>query len=314
MPLDLEERLDEYKARYRRAALPDDVRQNYEGLLAFVDAGMDPGRVTDFTGELAGQLECKLDVFFPVADQEAEINPEKLVSQQHYDTLREALRHYERLEGDVTEAILEHVPGEGDETLCVFPAPFQLTPDEQPDPGVIGDVIETLIGQFLHPTLLLRDPPHLPSGDLFDHVVVAGSTLHNLLRLVRCTAGLCPVGTQLSVIAVADERFMASMRQLLEESEEFDLEKTEARLRETLLAGMRRQLDHLRRRLLEEHDLGLEFEIHEGTVQEAARESERFQEEPTLLALPLHFTGGGYDTAALRPLFKRYPSAEILTI
>lgn len=312
--MDLEERLDEYKARFRRATLPDEVRQTYEGVRAFVDAGMDAGMITDFTGELAGRLECKLDVFFPVADREAEINPEKLVSPPHSESLRETLRHYERLEGDVTEAILGHIPGDGDGTLCVFPAPFQLAPDEPPDPGMIGDVLETLLGQFLHPTLLLRKPPHLPSGDLYENVVVAASTLHNLLRLVRCTAGLCPSGTELNVLAVADQRFMVSMRELLESSEEFDLEKTESRLRETLLEGMDRQLRQLRRRLDEEHDMVLNSEIHEGTVQHAVTSSPYLKDPPTLLALPLHFSGGGYDTAALRPLFRRYPSSEILTI
>lgn len=312
--MDLEERLDEYKARFRRAALPDEVRQTYEGVLAFVDAGMDAGMFTDFTGELAGRLECKLDVFFPVADREAEIDPEKLVSKPHHESLREALRHYERLEGDVTEAILEHIPGAGDDTLCVFPAPFQLAPDEQPDPGLIGEVLETLLGQFLHPTLLLREPPRLPSEDLYGNVVVAASTLHNLLRLVRCTAGLCPPGTDLNVLAVADERFMVSMRELLEESEDFDLKKTGSRLRETLLEGMRRQLRQLRRRLDEDHAMNLDFEIHEGTVQHAVTSSPRFEDPPTLLALPLHFSGGGYDTVPLRGLFRRYPSSEILTI
>lgn len=309
-----EERLDEYKARYRNASLPEDLRQNYSQIMAFMDAGDSATERTQFAGELASLLECNLDVLFPVAETEEEIQPEELIGEQRYEDLQDALRNYQRLEGDVEEAILEHLPGEGDDVLCLFPAPFQLTPDEAPDPGLLGDVIGNLLDQFLHPTLLLRKPPHHPSEDLYDNVVVAGSSLHNLMRLLRCTAGICPEGTELKVAAVADERFLTSMRELIKASDEYDYTEDELKLEKTLHETMRRQLRQARTILQEEHDMPLTFEIHEGQVETLKEESPFLESAPTLLSLPMHFSGGGYDPAALKPLFKEYTSTEILTI
>ncbi len=312
--MDLESRLDEYKDRYRRASLPGDMRQNYEQLLAFVDAGMAAEQCTNFAGQLASLLECKLDVLFPVAESEEEIDPETLIGEQRYDDLRDAIRHYKRLEGDVEEAILEHQSGDGDETLSIFPTPFQLTPDEGTDPGVLGEVVENLLGQFLHPSLLLRKPPHLPSEDLYDRVVIAGSTLHNLMRLIRCTAGLCPEGTHLRLAAVADDRFTKSMRGFITESDEFDFTKRETKLQTTVRRTMKRKLQQAQRILTDKPDMTVEYEIHEGTIGTLIEKSTYFREPPTLMSIPFHFSGGGYDPASLKPMFNRYTSTEILTI
>lgn len=309
--MDLEERLDEYKTRYRNASLPDEVRQPYDQILTFVDAATDPEPIVTFSGELASQLTSELDVLFPASDESVEI--EELIETPGQD-LQDFLREYKQLEGDVTEAILDTLPGEGDETLCILPAPFRLTDDDQIDPGLLGDVIENLLGQFSHPTLLLRQPPHNPSEDLYDHVVVAASTLHNLLRLVRCTAGLCPDESTIKIMAVADERFTESMKQLLEESEDFSTDKSGEKLQATLIEGMQRKLRHIEEQLDSKYAMDIEFDIHEGTIESATEQSPYFDVEPTLLSVPLHYSGGGYSREALQPLFKRHQTSEILTI
>lgn len=309
-----EERIDEYKARYRNASLPEDLRQDYRQIMVFMDASDNASEWTRFAGELASQLECKLDVLFPVAETEEEIQPEQHIGEQRYEDLQDALRNYKRLEGDVEEAILEHLPGEGDEVLCLLPAPFRLTPDEQSDRRLLGEVIGNLLDQYLHPSLLMRQPPHQPSENLYNHVVIAGSSLHNLMRLIRCTAGLCPDGTELKVATVADDRFLTSMRELIKASNEFDYTETEMKLEATLHETMRRKLRQARTILRDEHDMSVAFEIHEGQVETLIENCPYFESAPTLLSLPLHFSGGGYDPAALKPLFKQYPSTEILTI
>ncbi|MFB6226883.1 MAG: hypothetical protein ABEH89_00990 [bacterium] len=308
--MDLEKRLEDYKTRYRSASLPGDMKQSYEQILTFVDASTTASSSADFASELASLLECKLDLLFPAARAEEELDPVDLLG----ENIGDYLRRYEHLEGDVKEAILEQIPGDGDETLCVFPAPFHLTPDEKRDPGLLGNVLRNLLAEFLHPTLLLRDPPHRPSRDLYDHVVIAGSSLHNLLRLIRCTAGLCPDGSTLNVAAVADERFLSSMRELIQQSDEFNYTAAETELESTLHETMRRKLRQTRRILRDEHGITVNFEIHDGTVENLADTSKYFDVSPTLLALPFHFSGGGYDPGSLEPLFKRYTSTEILTI
>lgn len=312
--MDLEKRIDTYKTRYKNASLPDTVKQPYEQILAFVDADVSTSNTADFAGELAAKVQSKLDLFFPVADEAEDIDPEEMVSEQRYDDLNDALRQYERLEGEVTQAILDQVPGEGDETICLLPAPFRLSDDSDPDPGILGEVIENILGQFNHPSLLLRHPPHLPSEDLYDHVVIAGSTLHNILRLVRCTAGVCPDGTTINIAGVADKRFSENMKNLLDESEDYDLNKDEPNLKQTLIDGMERKLKQIATRLDEEHNMTVNFDIHNGDVESAVKQSPYFDQKPTLLSLPLHYSGGGYDASALMPLFKQYTSTEILTI
>jgi len=313
--MEFDQWLDEFKTVFRRSALPDTVRQNYEQILAFVDAHPDSEGVAEFSADLSVLLSCNLDLFFPVPESDERVaEPEELLSEQRYADVQERLRHYRRLEGNVTEAILDHAGGEGDETLCVFPAPFQLTADEDTDPGVPGDVLGTLLSEVNHPSFLVRDKPHTPP-DLYEHVVVAGSTLHNLIRLIRCTAGVCPEDTtEIKVVAVADQRFVQSMKELLEETKDLESAKTGARMRHSLVKELRRKLRQLAEQLRDQHGIAMEHRILEKNMDEGVADGDLFDRAPSLLTVPTTFTGGGYDAAVLQPLFKRYTDTEILTI
>lgn len=312
--MEFDKRLDEFKSIFRRSALPDTVRQSYEQVLAFMDASNRTEALANFSSALASLIECKLDLFFPVPDTDEQIlDPEELLKEQQFSDVQELLRNYRQIEGNVTEAILDHVPGEGDETLCIFPAPFHLTEEEEIDPGALGDVIERLMGSFSHPTLLVRDKPLMPPK-LYENVVIIGSSLSNLLRLVRCTAGICPEETNIQVIAIADQRFVKSMKKLLEKTKDIETEKTGERLRSALVDELKRELRHLDERLQEEHAISLTPKVVEDSIDHAIADQTLFSESPSLLSVPLHYSGGGYDTAMVRPLFQQYTSTEILTI
>ncbi len=312
--MEFEDRLDEFKTIFHRSALPDEVRQNYEQILAFMDAREGVDRIANFSAHLAALLESNLDLLFPVPDNEEKMAPlGELLDDRRYEEVQEMIRRHEQVEGDVKEAILDRIPGEGDETLCLFPTPFLLTADEATDPGVLGDLVVSLLGQYDHPTLLVRQEPHQPP-ELFEHVVVVGSSLHDILRLIRCTAGICPEDTEIKVIAVADHRFITSMKKLLKESTDFEKKKTESKLRETLLQELRRKLRQLGDRLSEEFDIILEHRVFENTLEEATEQTDFFQSDPSLLSVPLHHEDGGYDLSVLRPLFERHTETEILTV
>lgn len=312
--MEFDKRIDEFKSIFRRSALPDSVRQTYSQVLAFMDASERTEDLANLSSDLSSQMECKLDLFFPVPETDEDIlDPEELLKEQRYDDVRDLLRNYSQIEGDVTDAILSQVPGQGDETLCIFPAPFKLTKEEDSEPGIIGDVVEYLLGSFKHPTLLVREEPSVPP-ELYEHVVVIGSSLSNLLRLVRCTAGVCPEGTEIQVIAVADQRFVDSMKELLEETKDLETERTGERLRSALIEELHRKLRQLDQRLKEEHRIRIDHEVVEDSIDQAIKNTDELDHAPSLLSVPLHYSGGGYDTAILRPLFQKYTGAEILTI
>lgn len=313
--MDVSDKLDEFESYFRKASLPDTPRQNYEQMIGFVDASNQSGAVADLSGELAGILQCKLDLFFPVADRDDGVDDlEELISEQKYDQVQDVLRNYERLEGEVQEAILDNVPGEGDETLCLFPAPFRLAKNEEVPETQLGDVIEDILGEFDHPTLLFRDEPYTPP-ELYDNVTIIGSTLHNILRLIRCTAGVCPDGTNINVLGIADKRFVTSMKELLKESKDFSELKDQEKLHQSLHNKMNRELRQVAQQLDKEHDITLNYTVEEATIQDVVQSTDRyFETAPTLLGTPLHYSGGGYDTSALVPFFKQYPRTDMLVV
>ncbi len=313
--MEFDQWLDEFKTVFRRSALPDTVRQTYERILAFMDANRASSAVGDFSADLAIRLGCELDLLFPVPDTEERVlEPQELLSQQRYEDVQEQLRDYRKLEGNVTDTVLNQAAGEGDEILCVFPAPFQLTEEEETDPGVLGDVVETLLTEIKHPVFLVRNDRDMPP-DLYEHVVVVGSTFHNLIRLIRCTAGVCPEErTTLKVVAVADQRFVRSMKNLLEDTKDLDTKKTGDRLKNSLITELQRKLRHLGNQLRDQHGMKLEHRCVESSLDELIQQNELLDASPSLLAVPTKFSGGGYDAAVLRPLFKTYTDTEVLTL
>lgn len=312
--MEFDRRLDEFKTIFRRSALPDTVRQIYERVFAFVDAGNDTERVVEFSASLAAVLGCELNLYFPVPDPDEDPLPvEELLGEQRYEDVQELLHTYERLEGTVTETILEQVPGEEDETLCILPAPFHLTDDEETNPEVIGEVLSELLASIQHPTVLVRKDPAVPP-DLYDRVYVVGSTLQNLMRLLRCTAGLCPAQTTIQVRALADRRFVRSMEDLLKESKEDRTSKTGDRLRTVMVNELKRKLRQYGEKLQKECGISLEYRITEDAPEEALGSGDLIDGSPSLLAVATSYTGGGYDPAVLRPLFRHHHRSEILTV
>jgi hypothetical protein len=310
--MEFDKRLDEFKTIFRRSALPDSVRLVYEQILAFADARETNKHIASISSELAVQLGCDLDLLFPVPETESLREPQELLGQQRYDAVKEMLGTIDTVEQNAVDTILERI-SDAENELCIFPAPFHLSEEEETRSDRPGSVIDELLTRITGPVLLTRTPPRMPP-DLYDRVVVIGSTLHNLLDLVRATAGLCPEQTDIEVFAFADERFFKSMRTLLDESTDLESEKTDQQLRQTFLRELKRKLRQMGEQLAEQYDITLRTEVRQASITDPDGDVSLPGDDPTLISVPTDFEDGGYEPAVLRRFFQSFTRTEFLTI
>ena len=310
--MEFDKRLDEFKTIFRRSALPDSVRLVYEQILAFADAHETNEHIASFSSDLAVQLGCDLDLLFPVPETESVQEPQELLGQQRYDAVKDMLGTIDTIEQDVVDTILERI-SEAENELCIFPAPFHLAREEETRSDTPGSVVDELLTRITGPVLLARTPPRM-LPELYDRVVVVGSTLHNLLDLVRATAGLCPPDTDIEVFAFADERFFRSMRSLLDESTDLESQKTDEQLRGTFLRELKRKLRQMNEQLTEQYNISLQTEIQQASITDPDEDVSLPGDEPTLISVPTDFEDGGYESAVLRRFFQTFTDTEFLTI
>lgn len=311
--MEFDKRMDEFKTIFRRSALPDSVRLIYERILVFADAQEANEDIANFSSDLAVQLECELDLLFPVPETDDTLSePQEMLDQQRYDAVKDMLGTFDTIERDAVETILSRIT-DSEHELCVFPAPFHLAAEEETRSDAPGSVVDRLLTEITGPVLLTRTPPR-ELAELYDRVVVIGSTMQNLMSLIRATAGLCPEGTTIDVFAFADKRFFRSMRTLLSESTDLETEKTDERLRETFLRELNRKLRQMNDKLEEQFDISLQTEIRQTSITNPDEDVSLPGEEPTLIAVPTDYEDGGYEPAVLRRLFASFTNAEFLTI
>ncbi len=310
--MEFDKRMDEFKTIFRRSALPDNVRLIYEQILSFADAHESNEYMANFSSDLAVELGCDLDLLFPVPETESLSEPQELLDEQRYDAVKDMLGTFDTIEQDTVDTILERI-SDAENELCIFPAPFHLTPEEEARGDTPGAVVDRLLSEITGPVLLTRTPPRM-IPELYKRVVVIGSTFHNLMDLIRATAGLCPDGTELDVFAYADNRFFRSMRTLLSETTDFETDKTDERLRETFLRELRRKLRQMSEQLDDQHEITLNADVRQVSMIDSEQDIRFPGPDPTLIALPTDFEEGGYDPSVLRRMFKSYTNTEFLTV
>lgn len=312
--MEFDKRMDEFKTIFRRSALPDSVRLVYEQILAFADAQESNEHIANLSSDLAVELACDLDLLFPVpeADEDTLSEPQEMLDQQRYDAVKDMLGTFDTIERDAVDKVLSRI-SEAENELCIFPAPFHLSDDEETRSDVPGSVVDRLLTEITGPVLLTRTPPRM-LPELYDRVVVIGSTLHNLIELIRATAGLCPEETSIDVFAFTDQRFFRSMRELLSESTDLETDKTDERLRATFLREFKRKIRQMGDKLEDQHKISLNSHIRDTSITNSEQEAVLPGEDPTLLAVPTNSENGGYEPTILRRFFTTYTNTEFLTI